>query len=173
MRNNYRIVGNVVFIELNRKDGSFVETKVSLCDLERLLSYDVKWCLLDQGNPRYYVMANDYDRSKRKKKTVRLHRFLLNPPDGYVVNHIDGDGLNNTRDNLEIVTNQQNTIKRVRSNSNNTSGVRGVSFAKDRGKWEVKFKKNYKTYHFGRYSSKEEAEKVATTKFRELFKDVI
>ena len=171
MRNSYRVEGDYVYIQLDRKAGSIVETKVSASDLSKLLAYDVKWCLLDQKSPRFYVMANDF--SAGKKKTVRLHRFILDPPGKLVVNHIDGDGLNNTRENLEIVTNQQNTIKRVRKNSNNTSGVRGVSYSKDRNKWEVKFRKSYKTFHFGRYSSKDDAERVAEQKFKELFSDII
>lgn len=37
-----------------------------------------------------------------------LHRLLINPPEGMEVDHIDGNGLNNTRANLRVVTRSEN-----------------------------------------------------------------
>lgn len=170
MRNNYKIVGNKVEIELNRNNGDVLYTKVSIEHLPKLLEFDVKWCLLDQKVNTFYVMANEKIRSG-KKRTVRLHRFLLDEPEGMMINHINGNGLDNTIGNLEIVTNQVNTVKRVNKNSNNTSGIRGVTYNKRERKWEVKFKRNYKTVHFGRYKCKKEAERIAKEKFEELFEE--
>ena len=172
MRNKYVVLGDIVKIELNRDNGEKHYAKVSVCDLDRLLEFDVTWCLLDQNANTNYVVANEY-LGNRKARTVRLHRYITQAQKGLVVNHINGEGLDNTRNNLEVVTNQVNTIKRVNMNSNNTSGIRGVSYDKSRKKWQVKFRKDYKTIHFGRYDSKEEAEKVAIEKFRELFSEKI
>ena len=167
MKNYYEVVGDVIHIRLDRKDGSHAWTKVSARHLEKLSKINVKWCALDQGRASMYVSA--IYRCNGKKQTLRLHRVITDAPRGLVVNHINGDGLDNTDDNLEVVTNQVNAIKRVFPNSNNTSGIRGVSYSKERKKWEVKFKKSGVTHHFGRYRDKEEAVMVAATAFQDLF----
>ena len=53
--------------------------------------------------------------SRSKKKTFRVHKglaetFIPNPESKPLVNHIDGDKLNNNLDNLEWVTYQENSI---------------------------------------------------------------
>ncbi len=50
-----------------------------------------------------------YARSFINGDTVQLHRFLLGKiPAGMVVDHINGDGLDNRRENLRVVTNSEN-----------------------------------------------------------------
>jgi len=49
-----------------------------------------------------YIQANIDGRR------VYLHRFLMGEPVGFVVDHIDGDPLNNCRSNLRIVTHREN-----------------------------------------------------------------
>lgn len=54
-----------------------------------------KWYLERRKNGRYYAQANI------KGKWIRLHRFILDLRSGVgLVDHDDGDGLNNTRKNL-------------------------------------------------------------------------
>ena len=168
MRNSYRVEDDLVYIELRRKDGSVVETITNLDFLPKLLDYDICWSYLDKGKKTPYVVGRKYVGNK-KAKTIQFHRFILDAPPNMVVHHINGNGLDNRKENLEIVTNQENIIKRIGLNKNNTSGIRGVSYDRSRGKWQVKFKKNYKTIHFGRYDSIEEAEMVARKAFREVF----
>lgn len=168
MRNKYEVRGTKIKLFLDTKGGSRKVAWVSMEHLEKLLGYDVKWCHLDKGTNTQYVTANEYV-GDGKNKTIQLHRFLVDALTGLVVNHINGNGLDNRIENLEIVTNQENTIKRVYMNSNNTSGVRGVSYDKSRDKWQVKFKKDYKMFHYGRFDSLEEARSVAETALKELF----
>jgi hypothetical protein len=66
--------------------------------------------------------------------SVYMHRLLLNPPPGMEIDHINGNGLDNHRANLRIVTHQQNSINhKVRCD--NQSGLSGVYFDKHRKKW--------------------------------------
>lgn len=83
----------------------------------------------------------------RPKQRVHLvHRLIWKLikkeiPLGYVIDHIDGDTLNNRITNLRLATrtdNQQN-MKRY---STNTSGYTGVCLRRDTGKWQADIKVN-------------------------------
>ena len=72
------------------------------------------------------------------------------------IDHIDGDGLNNSWGNLREATPEQNAYnQKVRSDS--TSGVKGVSYDKKRGMWYVYIDVDKKRKHLGRYDTKDEA----------------
>lgn len=58
----------------------------------------------------WYVCRNV--RQGKRIKTIRLHREIMQCPSDKVVDHIDGDTLNNTRGNLEIVTARENSLRR-------------------------------------------------------------
>lgn len=65
--------------------------------------------------------------------TVRMHREILKAPSGTMVDHIDGDGLNNQRNNLRLATHTQNMRNRRPKRGNR---FRGVTKHKD-GKWMI------------------------------------
>lgn len=56
--------------------------------------------------------TNTYARGHVNGRKVYLHRFLMNCPDSLEVDHVDGDGLNCCRDNLEVVTPKGNKKRR-------------------------------------------------------------
>lgn len=87
-----------------------------------------------------------------------MHREVvgLSVHDPMVVDHINGNTLDNQRINLRICTHQQNLCNRG-STRGNTSGFKGVVWHKHRRKWVAKIKVNYKTYHLGLYATPEEA----------------
>jgi hypothetical protein len=66
-----------------------------------------KWRKVKTGkrSQTYYVTTDTYNEGKRT--TMLLHRFLLNNPHGHV-NHVNGNGLDNRRCNLEVVTQKEN-----------------------------------------------------------------
>jgi 5-methylcytosine-specific restriction endonuclease McrA len=80
--------------------------------------------------------------------TQRMHRFLANVPDDMEVDHWDGNGLNNRKRNLRIVTHQQNGCNRG-PQANNTSGYKGVSWNKRDGKYEAWIRVNDRKIHLG------------------------
>lgn len=85
------------------------------------------------------------------RSKILMHRLILSPPKGMVVDHIDHNGLNNTRTNLRICTMRQNSHNaRVRQNSK--SGFKGVHFQKSMGKWVAQHATN-----IGSFETAEEA----------------
>lgn len=66
-----------------------------------------------------------------------MHRFILSAPPGMVVDHIDHDGLNNTRANLRLCTKQENGRNRKGAAKlrGRTSVYLGVSWDKRRNRW--------------------------------------
>jgi len=59
------------------------------------------------------------------ESTVYLHRLITGAPEAMVVSHLDGDGLNNTRANLEVVTQSVNAARAVNVLKHGNSSQRG------------------------------------------------
>lgn len=76
--------------------------------------------------------------SKNKKlKTISVHKlvsivFLGHEPDGHriVIDHINGDRLDNRVENLQFITQRQNTVKSLLLNENLSSKYTGVTWHK-------------------------------------------
>ena len=105
-----------------------------------------------------YVNLSDY----KKQKTFRVHQlvaiaFLNHTPnkyDGLLVDHIDGNKLNNNLSNLQLVTNRKNSSK---DRKNKTSKFTGVSWHKQSNKWLAQVRRNNKVEYLGVFEKEEEA----------------
>jgi len=106
----------------------------------------------------WHFMNIGYAGSCARRKHTYLHRFIfdLNPGDKRVVDHINGDKLNNQKSNLRICTHAQNISSRVNKNKNNTSGFKGVTFDRQKGKWMARICINRKNIFCG-YTATPEA----------------
>jgi hypothetical protein len=79
-----------------------------------------------------YAMATIYF-GDYKQKTVRMHRLIMEAPKGSIIDHVDGNGLNNQRVNLRFCTQSQN-MGNMRGKMG-TSKFKGVCLPKGRSKW--------------------------------------
>lgn len=121
---------------------------IDLDDVEKIKKH--KWYLNDNG----YVLTHI------DKKNVRLHRFIKNCFDNnIIIDHKNGNKLDNRKDNLRECTSQQNSMNH-KTSCNNTSGFDGVCWDKEKNKWKASIKVNYKGIHLGYFNDKEEAIKV-------------
>jgi hypothetical protein len=96
-------------------------------------------------------------------KHYRLHRVIFFMHHGYlpdVIDHIDGDILNNKIENLRPATHTQN-MRNTKLSSRNNSGVKGVNWDKKSNKWRVHISVDGKTKTFGRFKDMELAELIA------------
>lgn len=79
---------------------------------------------------QFYAVRRVHADNKYRQETVVMHRFILGAAPGVLVDHIDGNGLNNTRANLRLCNAAQNSYNK-RSHVGR-SGFKGVFFAKGR-----------------------------------------
>lgn len=100
---------------------------------------------------------------------IALHRFILGVTDSAThVDHIDGNGLNNTRGNLRVCSRQQNT-RNVPTHKDNQSGFKGVSFDKPKSRWSARICLNYRQRFLGAFRLPEDAARAYDKAAREHF----
>ena len=61
--------------------------------------------------------------------TILMHREILNTKRGISTDHINGNGLDNRKENLRVCTHQENTFNR-HAQKNNKLGIKGVCWHK-------------------------------------------
>lgn len=110
----------------------------------------------------YYRVSINY-------KNFTLHRviwnYFNNTCEGYVVDHIDGDILNNKIENLRLATAANNSHNSV-GKKNSLVPYKGVSLRKKRFCARITYEG--KKIHLGTYATAEEASEVYQAKAKEL-----
>ncbi len=154
------MVERIKFIKLTQKQYAIVDVK----DFESVSK--LKWALHKKG------FVNHSYRNKIKKKTgsIAMHRFIIQPASGVILDHIDGDKTDNRRINLRICTSQQNTFNQ-KLRKTNKSGYKGVYWSKEANRWRAQIRFN-KSIYLGTFQSKEDAAKAydtAATKYHGEF----
>lgn len=119
-------------------------------DYEAISKY--KWHIKKHGRT-FYAKHSTKKGDNRKQKTVYMHSLLLATPRGMEVDHIDGDGLNNRRDNIRVCVHAENT-RNARTRLDNKSGFRGVHFHSRDMVWSASIGFKNKRVHLGYFSSK-------------------
>ena len=109
---------------------------------------NVTWFAIKKGNT-WYATGRLHGRNQY------LHRVIMEAQQGQIVDHIDGDGLNNSRSNLRLCTIQQNVQNRRGVQRNNSSGYLGV--CKHQGRFKATICADGKTHYLGMYATAEEA----------------
>ena len=121
-------------------------------------------------NAQGYAVRREYTRvSKgvRHAKDVRMHRQIMGEPEGKEVDHENGKGLDNQKNNLRIATHGQNMFNKTKQ-INNTSGYKGVSWSKQNKKWYAWIGFKGKTLSIGHFDNILEAAKAYNQKAIEL-----
>jgi HNH endonuclease len=117
---------------------------VSDCDWDRV--HGIKW--YDRGGG--YVRARIGKGIGGDGGHWYLHRFILQPPAGMDVDHIDCNPLNNTRENLQLLTRSRNCMRSVRAK------VSGVTFEKGRtNPWRARLRIDGKMHQLGLFKTEE------------------
>ena len=88
-----------------------------------------------------------------------LHDYLFAHIDGYEIDHINLNTFDNRRDNIRYCTHQQNQMNQP-VQSNNKSGVCGVSFYPPRKKYRARIKVSGRDIHLGYFDTFSDAVKA-------------
>lgn len=137
-----------------------LSTMVDDEDYEELNKH--KWCAHKDGNTFYAVKTIRFN---NVEKTIKMHRIIINTPHNMKTDHIDGNGLNNCKSNLRIVTNRQNGQNR---HENKTSKYVGVYWHKRDKVWVSSIQINKKAYYLGYFTNEEDAHKAYLNKLEEI-----
>ena len=110
-KNNITIYKEYAVVHLPYK-GSSMDCLVDIEDIDTINNYPFKfWPRKSSrvlGDHTYYANSS----SDNHKGTVSLHRLLMRPSEDMEVDHINGNGLDNRRQNLRVVSKQQNSENR-------------------------------------------------------------
>lgn len=130
-----------------------------------LMAY--KWCLNRQRGDKLAYAIRWVPRGDGTYRSERMSRVILGLERGDPrrADHINGDRLDNRRENLRIVTPQQNA-QNMASHRDALSPYRGVSWFAPKGKWMARAYVNGKSHHLGYFDDDAEAGAVARA-FRE------
>jgi hypothetical protein len=130
---------------------------VSLEDFEHIKKYS--WTLKASKNEKTGYELK-YAQGSVNRKYIRMHHLILGKPENRkkVVDHKDGNGLNNRRENLHFASHEQNSQNRFVNKEGKTSTFIGVS--KKIGKtWSARYSKN----RLGIHENEEDAAKAYDT----------
>ena len=90
---------------------------------------------------------------RSESKTIWMHRLILKSPDQLLVDHIDGNGLNNQKSNLRFASQAQNLRNTGKRSA--YKKYKGTSLKRDR--WEARICFNNQKFYLGSFESEEEA----------------
>jgi hypothetical protein len=123
-------------------------------DFERLSKF--KWCAIKSSKGKTWYARRWTARGKGKQAPILMHREILNILITVLLDHKNGNGLDNRKENLRISTCSQNNQNRSKP-KNNTSGIKGVYWNKRNKKWMARIQANHKVHYLGYFHELEDA----------------
>jgi hypothetical protein len=105
---------------------------------------DFTWCAAVKGG-KFYAQTG---------KSDTMHRMIVNAKKGETVDHINGNTLDNRRENLRVCTHAQNrqNSKKISGSRNLSSKYKGVSHPSE-NRWTASITVMWKTIHIGSFST--------------------
>lgn len=99
-------------------------------------------------NSKKWWISNGYAISWDKRE--KMHRLILKAKNGEIVDHIDRNKLNNTRENLRIVNKEEN-VHNQKKRTNTKNNYKGTQFIKKLGLWQARCRIYGNDYFLGLY----------------------
>jgi hypothetical protein len=136
-----------MILELNKGQTCQIDKE----DLWKIARY-TWFARLIAGRP--YVMTSAYENGRHKR--IMLHRLIMDAQKGVVVDHINGDGLDNRKSNLRICSHRQNILNQKKSKLG-SSQFKGVRRYVRFNKWGAQITVHGKQIHLGVFETEDEA----------------
>jgi len=148
---------NQAIIPARNKNGDIV--KYALVD-------DDKWHMLAKHSWR--LDAESYFLATINKKPVKMHRLLMNAPDGVIVDHKNSIPYDNRLQNLRLASDSANAHNKKKKEGASSKYI-GVSPSGNR--WAAKISKGKERHNIGSYQTEKEAARAYNEKAKELYKE--
>jgi len=138
-------------------------------DFEKVSQF--KWNAYQNGNSYYACRCQ-----KQTRKTIYIHRAIVNCPKGLVIDHINHNGLDNQKNNLRICTHGEN-LRNQFPQKGRSSQYKGVHLKKTQYKrkintyWVAQIQHRGKKLHLGIFPTEIEAAEAYNKKAKKLFGD--
>lgn len=116
----------------------------------------LRWYAYYDPALRGFIAQRNVTELNGTRKTIYLHRTIVDAPKGMVVDHVNHDTLDNRKENLRICTHAENMLNR-RTYINNKSGYKGVSWHKEKKKYRAGIRAMNKKYFLGYFDDPKEA----------------
>jgi len=148
-------------IPLYGRNGIGKFTQVDDEDYDYLIQW--RWfCIYQEKSSNYYIVRNP----TKDLKLTKMHTIIMGKKEGLVIDHIDGDSLNNQKSNLRHCTHIENGQNK-RNKSNSLSKYKGVG--KQRNRYSARIQKDKTPIYIGTFNTEEEAAIAYNEKAKELF----
>jgi hypothetical protein len=114
---------------------------------------------IKKGERAGCLSTNGYWRICIDRKSYREHKIIFLFHNGYMpkwIDHIDGNKLNNRIENLRSCTRAENSWN-MKKFSNNTSGIKGVCWSKEKEKYIARITQNKQVKFIGYFDTLKDA----------------
>lgn len=148
----------IVKIKKYRNDLNPIEFLIDDEDYHFLIGEIWRAVKRDNG---YYL----YSKSLKKY----FHQLLLPNLDGFIIDHINSDPIDNRKINLRYATRQQNSFNQKKTTTKTSSKFKGVAKCKSTGKWRAYINYSGKRIDLGRHLTENEAALAYNAKAKILF----
>lgn len=107
-----------------------------------------KWYIGSDGYAYTHIPDNEC-----KNRKISMHRFIMNAPKGVMVDHINGNKLDNRKENLRVCNNKENQRNRKTNKNKIYSNYKGVRYDKRRNVYYVSVWIEQKPIHIGTFKN--------------------
>jgi hypothetical protein len=138
----------------NRRHEVVATTVFDVADVAKVCAFEHRWSAAWHNNKQYRALVTV------DGAMVILSRFLLDAPDGLMVDHVNRDTLDNRRLNLRLATHTENMQNKGLQRRSGT-GVKNVSWNDQTRDYVVRVSVNKQTIRVGRFATLAEADAAA------------
>jgi hypothetical protein len=135
------------------------EGEWTIVDVEDYYRYgNLKWSVGGRDGKFYAVRG--IKTGPDEIKLISMHREIINAPAGMLVDHRNGNNLDNRKSNLRLATATENSCNRRKIKRSGSSRYKGVSYNRRRGKWYARIKIHGESIFLGCFDNEVDAAKA-------------